>query len=652
MIAKFSSLRSTGFKLGVGLPAMAAAAVMLVGTATAQEFAPHDQPQPPAFDVPLTKIPTTRINAQGEVDLTASPEDVQAGAKKLMDDLGLVRNFEVLHWIPAWPDSAKDEATGQYSGGGLDGAGEMRALMISGKCLFGGFNNSRGDRPALIWRIADDPVKDAPTLVGEIPQPPGTDGQPQGEQDDTIILANLFTKADGTDSIVVARAISTKQGGLWTYEVNPADCSVTKGAEPVVFSVGDIRSIHEASLWVDPKNPMRHLVVSTAWDSSGLPDAVREGAVNPDLRVFAITDETSGDLLPRPVELAHFTLQDIGGPLLGERPNEDGIFLREGRYPDYSNLKDRDGDPINPEQDQNNASHQAQFGPEGDRIYVAYGTAGAIILDSSAIANNTNEALAAQNAGCNWESTNVWADGVQGTQVDLTKVKEVSNDCIHPVFLNEPGVQSVIDQGDIVSYLALAQRARFDPFPANLNATGTHSFNIIPGRFSLDKGHENRPAYAIMTSERSSCPGSFMWMVDIEVEAFPYPISGFGLNQNELENCLANDPTVQPDGTTKRSALALMNHNPTVFKNIMFVTWYAHGLRAIDISNPFDMREVGHVVTAPAGVARSFPVVQDGLVYWSDNKTGIHVARYIGPYADELPHDGKVYMGSQTFPTR
>ena len=638
------------FRLPFGLPALAASAAILPTPSMAQAAA--DEPQPPAFAVPFAELPTVRLNAAGEVDPTATEEEVRTGARALMEEHGLVRNFEYLYWIPAWPESELDEQTGAFSGGGLDGMGEQRALMIAGKCLFGGFNNDRGDRPALIWRIADDPVASPPTLVGEIPQPPGVDGAPQGVQDDTIILADFYTKADGTDAILLVRAVSTPEGGIWSYEIDPADCSVVAESEGFRFSTGDVRSVHEAGLWVDPDNPMRHLIVTAAWTSQGLPDATFEGEVSPDLRVLAVTDESTGELLPSPLTLAHFTLEEVGGPLRDEEANEGGIFLREGRYPDWTAVVDQRGEPVESPTTQSNAAHQAQFGPEGDRIYVAQGTAGLFVLNSEAIADNTDADLAARNAGCNWEPTNVWVDEVVGSELDMAKVAETVNDCLHLVLVDEPGVQQVIEDGDAEAYRALVEATRFDPFPSNLNSTGAHSANIVPGRYSLDRGSEGRPAYAVMTTERPACPGSFMWLLSLEVEAFPYPVSAFGLPSNELRNCIDNNPVTEPDGVTPREDLALMNHNPTVFENLIFVTWYANGLRAIDISNPFNMREVGHVVTVPAGVARSFPVVQDGLVYWSDNRTGTHVARYIGPRADELPMDGRVYMGSSPHPTR
>jgi hypothetical protein len=62
-------------------------------------------------------------------------------------------------------------------------------------------------------------------------------------------------------------------------------------------------------------------------------------------------------------------------------------------------------------------------------------------------------------------------------------------------------------------------------------------------------------------------------------------------------------------------------------------------------------REVGYALPVPQGIARTYPVFKDGLMYWTDNRTGLHVARYTGPYADEIPAQG-VYEGNATSPHR
>jgi hypothetical protein len=62
-------------------------------------------------------------------------------------------------------------------------------------------------------------------------------------------------------------------------------------------------------------------------------------------------------------------------------------------------------------------------------------------------------------------------------------------------------------------------------------------------------------------------------------------------------------------------------------------------------------REVGYALPVPQGIARTYPVFRDGLIYWTDNRTGLHVARYTGPRADEIPTTG-IYEGNATSPHR
>jgi len=139
--------------------------------------------------------------------------------------------------------------------------------------------------------------------------------------------------------------------------------------------------------------------------------------------------------------------------------------------------------------------------------------------------------------------------------------------------------------------------------------------------------------------------------VSVEVEATPVMIGAFAIPDNTMDECLSQANT-EPNGEPRRN-VPQQNHNPTVFENLVFTTWYGHGLRAIDISNPFNPREVGHALTLPHGVARSYPVFKDGLIYWTDNDTGLHVARYIGPRADELPGAGTgTYESNATSPHR
>ena len=175
---------------------------------------------------------------------------------------------------------------------------------------------------------------------------------------------------------------------------------------------------------------------------------------------------------------------------------------------------------------------------------------------------------------------------------------------------------------------------------------------FVPNRPALVRGNtKGRPAFVWLTDENGGCPLNYARMVSVESEATPLMIGAFAVPDNQIEECLTQ-ATTEPNGQPRRRT-PQQNHNPTVFKNLIFNTWYAHGLRVIDISRPQMPREVGHALTIPQGIARTYPVFKDGLIYWVDNDTGLHVARYTGPRADELPGPGPgPYEGNATSPHR
>ena len=575
-------------------------------------------------------MPTGRIGAKGELNPKATDDDNDAGVRELEKQLGLFRSFDHVHWVPINP--SRRDANGNWTGGDREGRGDGRALTIAGKCMFAGHsnagNNGTDTRPMEILRMADDPVRNPPVKVGEIPVPvPGTD--------DSIMASSLHKKADGTEVITVIRDISNDDGLLITYEVDPRNCAVTKTSETYPFG-GDF---HEFGMWIDPKNDKRILIVTSAYAGAQEDDPLRPGKKTPDMRVIAITDENTGAILPTPITLAQFTLQDVGGPVRVEQPDATGLYS-DGRFPDYSHLKDNWGTVIAPMKQQTNYVHQATFSRDGERIYVAGGLAGFYILNSEKIAGGKDADLAAGRAGCNFESTNVFVNNVIGGDIDPRKLSQVANDCMHMVVNDDPGVKAMVAAGKVGPYLALLDRSRWDPYPPILGGTGLHSAIVIPDRPAPVKGNtKQRPNYIAVSEERGGCPTSALFFVDVSVEMTPLVVGTFGVPFNDVEECV-KQPTVEPDGTTPRKRVAWQAHNPTVFKNLVFISWYGQGMRAIDISNIRNPREVGHANTLPHGQARSYVLLRDGLMYFMDNGSGIHVVRYTGPRANELPGPG------------
>jgi len=228
----------------------------------------------------------------------------------------------------------------------------------------------------------------------------------------------------------------------------------------------------------------------------------------------------------------------------------------------------------------------------------------------------------------------------------------VANDCVHPVLNSDPGLLAMLgsDRSDVdklARYVRLETRSRFSYTPPLISMTGVHSAVPVPGRPSLTRGNTSkRPAWVVLTEEWpfGPCPERGMRLVNVEQEISPMLIGTIAQADSVVENCLAQP---RPPGSTIRPMMHAHNH--TVLQHIVFVGWLGHGLRAIDITNPYDPREVGHARPVPWGDIMTYPDIHNGLIYVGDNHTGLHVFKYTGPYADEVPKDA-IYSSNRSSP--
>src|SRR5678815_3644461 len=247
--------------------------------------------QPSTFDTPIGQMPSVRVNRDGKLDPASSEEDARAGIAKLEKDLHLFRNIEHLHWVLTVP-SVKDAATGAWKGGDLEAAGDGRGLGIAGSCIFTGHANGAGRKHAInIFKIQPDPAKQPPVQVGEIP------AMFQGNQgfDDRELRALLYNTSSGQERFILIRNGGTNNiGRMITYQIDRNTCLPTGQSEITDFHAQS----HEFFLWHDPVNPNRVLVFMTIW-TSGLPDPDNPGLYIPDAYVLAITDEKTGEMLPK-----------------------------------------------------------------------------------------------------------------------------------------------------------------------------------------------------------------------------------------------------------------------------------------------------------------------------------------------------------------
>ena len=131
-----------------------------------------------------------------------------------------------------------------------------------------------------------------------------------------------------------------------------------------------------------------------------------------------------------------------------------------------------------------------------------------------------------------------------------------------------------------------------------------------------------------------ACPYGRVHLIDVADPTAPRIVGAFGIPENDPASCHA---TATRDG-------AFTTHNPLVVGEIAFVSWYAGGLRAIDLRDPASPRQSGVFVPQPLpGVAAddfslgsypvqmwSSPILREGLIFVVDIRNGLFVLRYTG----------------------
>jgi hypothetical protein len=140
---------------------------------------------------------------------------------------------------------------------------------------------------------------------------------------------------------------------------------------------------------------------------------------------------------------AGFSLQDVGGPPINEKPDATGLFS-DGRFLDFSAVRNRSGRGGNFQTQEQNRLHSLSVSDDGERVYVAGTTAGFYILNSEGVAHHTDAELTAGTAGCSQRSTVVAPDN---GPIDAGKLPGLAGDCLHMVINDDPGVKAFLASG-------------------------------------------------------------------------------------------------------------------------------------------------------------------------------------------------------------
>ena len=187
----------------------------------------------------------------------------------------------------------------------------------------------------------------------------------------------------------------------------------------------------------------------------------------------------------------------------------------------------------------------------------------------------------------------------------------------------------------------LLTRSRFDVYPPiNATPTGTHSAVFVPDRPAQVKGNtKSRPAYVWLTDENGGCPLNYARMVSVEAES------------DADHDRRVRDPR-QPDrgmprsgehGAERRASAAAWPSRITI-RRCSRISSSTRGTATVCAPSTSPGRTTrakwGMRSPIPQGIARTYPVFKDGLIYWVDNDTGLHVARYTGPRSRRAPGSG------------
>jgi hypothetical protein len=153
--------------------------------------------------------------------------------------------------------------------------------------------------------------------------------------------------------------------------------------------------------------------------------------------------------------------------------------------------------------------------------------------------------------------------------------------------------------------------------------------------------------YALITEEvYGLCPWGWVHFIDITDETRPQFVSEYKLYPyNTIEHCA--------ESTYERyQYTSFSSHNPTLTKNLAFITWHSGGLQAISIENPLQPTQVAEFLPEPLSsvgtedpalssgpdkvVMWSYPIIKDGLMYVVDIRNGLYILKYHGPFEDEV----------------
>jgi hypothetical protein len=533
---------------------------------------------------------------------------------------GLVRNFTLVGQNPLLDSDQGTSSFDPYINPPLGvPRGSNGDITAAGDCVYVG--SLIGYQPALIVDISNPA---APTVVGAVPDlVPGVANGLEGIEasDDLLVIdqRNPLGLRFPVPAGLPARGIA-----IYDIGKNGSTCRQPRLVARFEYQSaidGAGKDTHTITLWRDPIDPQRVLGVQSFTDE----DSVDNTAIQ-------VVDLTGCPQLCNPKVVAKWSARTQYG-------------------------LDNFGSP-------RAHTHEAVVSTDGNRIYVSQWLDGFLMLDSSKLIRT----LRGQ-------------DSCDPNQV--TTPYGGADNCIKPLNANYDARAAVLQNG---GWSHTPMRVPDRPYVFE----GSESLG--PSVAKDASGHLIQPVQIA-----STCPGSLLRMIYIAEDGYvalgafdaqgqripawglrgdlyPTPLSHFGTEEQKLENCGANG--FKP-GTAPLTSSWFSPHNGLVFPNLALVTYYGAGLRAIDISNPYILREVGYFINAPVGTVRwaslgptgdwgtdpgqvrtvptvglpmvlafSYVLSHNGYVIYSDVNSGLYILKYTGPQNQQIPQTGNCLAGN------
>ena len=555
---------------------------------------------------------------------------------------GIAKNFELVGWNPLMDGDRgganRDRAFDPYVNPPMNfPRGSNGDITAAGECVYVG--SFVGYHSTV---IVDVSRPHRPTVVGEVPGlPPGVGNGIEGIEasDDLLVIDQRGALGGLGFPIPAGTGLEATFRGISIYDIGKAgsNCRHPRLVARYAYRSnsglpGDYVNTHLFSMWRDPEDPRRVLVIQSFSPANYL-GGVRSNApeAEPLDPIVQVIDLTGCPQNCNPRNAANWSANKQYG------------------RDKYGNRREH--------------LHEGIMSTDGNRIYMSAYRDGFYMLDSSLLVQTLRG-----RASCNAAMPTSPAGGAMHCLKPLNADFDARDDTAPPI--NSEWHHTPIRVPDRPFIMEGGESGG-----PSVAATTVNGLRVVQQPLQI----------------ASSCPGALMRIIYagekeyfgsrtggtlLRGDLFPKAIGYYATEEQNPENC--GEFGFKP-GSAPLTSSWFSPHDGVVFPSLGIWTYYGAGLRAIDISNPFMPREVGVFInkpvekvrwasygdqgsdvpggpggtlrmrptaTAPAVFAFSFVHTNNGYVIYADVHSGLYVLKYKGPHKDQIPDKGICMSGN------